>query len=57
MTADRLAELLRGAYPDAEPSELDPATLEAWVAGAGADPDDHALVGAALVAWERLIVS
>jgi hypothetical protein len=26
-----------------------------WVAGAGGDPDDDALVAAALVAWERLL--
>lgn len=57
MTPDAaaLAEALREARPDAEPHELDPADLDALVRDAGADPDDHDLVGRALVEWERLL--
>lgn len=57
MTGDpaALAEALRAARPDAEPSGLDPDELEALVASVGGDPDDHDLVGRALVEWERLL--
>lgn len=57
MTPDAaaLAEALRDARPDAEPHELAPDELDALVRAAGADPDDHDLVGRALVEWERLL--
>jgi hypothetical protein len=42
--------------PDAEPFEVDPDDLAAAVAAAGADPGDDALVAAALVAWESLLI-
>ena len=50
-----LAEALRAARPDAEPSGLDADELDALVAAVGGDPDDHDLVGRALVEWERLL--
>ncbi len=56
MSAEELAERLRAAHPEVEPSEIDPGTLSLWVADAGADPDDDPLVSRALVAWEHLIV-
>lgn len=56
MTAEELAELLRDAHPDAEPSEIDPLVLDVWVQRLGADPQDDALISQTLVAWERLIV-
>jgi hypothetical protein len=52
---ERLALALREAHPDAEPLELDPDVLAGWLAQAGADPSDDALVAAALVAWEALL--
>lgn len=57
MTPDpaALAEALREARPDAEPHEVDPSDLDELVRAAGADPDDHDLVGRALVEWERLL--
>ncbi|MBL6633544.1 MAG: hypothetical protein ISP32_04010 [Thermoleophilia bacterium] len=57
MTGDpvALAEALRAALPDAEPSEVDPDALDAAVRAAGADPADAALVGRALLEWERMI--
>lgn len=57
MTPDpaALAEALREARPDAEPHELDAVELDALVRAVGADPDDHDLVGRALVEWERLL--
>lgn len=53
--AAALAEALREARPDAEPHEIDPGELDQLVRAAGADPDDHDLVGRALVEWERLL--
>lgn len=50
-----LAEALRAALPDAEPSEMHPDDLHAAVRAAGADPADAALLGRALVEWERMI--
>lgn len=57
MTGDpvALAEALRAALPDAEPSELDPDALAAAVRDAGADPADAQLLGRALLEWERMI--
>lgn len=55
MSAEALADALREAHPDAEPLDLDHATLAALIAAHGADPDDDALAAAALVAWERLL--
>ena len=42
--------------PEAEPFEVDADELAAAVAAAGADPADDALVAAALVAWESLLI-
>jgi hypothetical protein len=53
--AGALAEALREARPDAEPSDITPDELDDLVRGAGADPDDHDLVGRALVEWERML--
>lgn len=50
-----LAEALRAALPDAEPSEVGADDLDAAVRAAGADPADVALVGRALLEWERMI--
>ena len=50
-----LAEAPREARPDAEPHDLDADDLDALVASVGGDPDDHDLVGRALVEWERLL--
>lgn len=55
MGPEELAVALRGALPDAEPFDLGPEALAAAVAATGADPDDDALVAAALVAWEGLL--
>ena len=52
---EALAELLRAARPDAEPFDLTPDDLHALVAEVGADPDDAALIGAALIAWEQML--
>ena len=52
---EALAELLRAARPDVEPFDLSPDELEEIVAEVGGDPSDHALTGAALVAWERML--
>lgn len=49
---DLLADALLDAHPDAEPFEVDGADLARWVAAAGADPADDALVAAVLTAWE-----
>lgn len=56
MSADELAERLRAAHPESEPSEIDSMTLAEWVAGVGGDPDDERLVSGAVVAWEQLLV-
>ena len=50
-----LADALRAARPDAEPSEVPPDELDDLVRDAGADPADHDLVGRALVEWERML--
>jgi hypothetical protein len=50
-----LAAALRAALPEAEPFDLDPDALARAVAAEGVDPDDDALVAAALVAWEALL--
>ncbi len=52
---EALAELLRAARPDAEPSELSPDDLDDLARELGVDPEDAALMGRALVAWERLL--
>jgi hypothetical protein len=52
---EALAELLRAARPDAEPFDLTPDELDAVVAEVGGNPDDAALIGAALVAWEQML--
>lgn len=53
--AGALAEALRDARPDVEPSDITPDELDDLVREAGADPDDHDLVGRALVEWERML--
>lgn len=50
-----LADALRAARPDAEPSEVPSDELDDLVRNAGADPADHDLVGRALVEWERML--
>lgn len=55
MGPEELALTLRARHPDAEPTELDADVLAAWVADAGADPDDDGLVAAALASWESLL--
>ena len=52
---EALAELLRAARPDAEPFDLTPDELDAVVAEVGGNPDDAALIGAALIAWEQML--
>ena len=56
VAVDAVACVLREAHPDVEPFEVEWPTLAAWVAAAGVNPDDDALVAATLVAWERLLV-
>ncbi len=56
MTPDELAELLRHAHPDAEPTEVDPLIMDIWLERLGVDISDDELVSQAVVAWERLIV-
>jgi hypothetical protein len=53
--AEALAVALREAHPGVEPLDLDPSDAARWVAEAGGDGDDDALVAAALVAWESLL--
>jgi hypothetical protein len=55
MIAERAATVLRQAHPDVEPFEVDWPTLAEWVEQAGIDPENDALVAAALVAWEQLL--
>ncbi|MFM8828262.1 MAG: hypothetical protein ACKORG_07085 [Actinomycetota bacterium] len=50
-----LADALRAARPDAEPSDIPPDELDDLVREAGGDPSDHDLVGRALVEWERML--
>jgi hypothetical protein len=52
---ERLALALREAHPDAEPLELEPELIAGWLAEAGADLSDDALVAQVLVAWEALL--
>lgn len=52
---EALAELLRAARPDAEPFDMTPDDLDDLLAEVGADRDDPAVIGAALVAWERML--
>ncbi|MFN8120961.1 MAG: hypothetical protein U0237_00890 [Thermoleophilia bacterium] len=47
-----VADALLEAHPDAEPFEVEGPVLEDWFRGVGADPEDVALVSAALRAWE-----
>ncbi len=53
--AEALAELLHAARPDAEPFDLGPEELEELVVEVGGDAEAHAIIGEALVAWERLL--
>ncbi len=53
--AERVATVLREAHPDVEPFEVEWPVLARWVAAAGVDPEDDALVAETLVAWERLL--
>lgn len=50
-----LAEALREALPNSEPTEVDTETLDEVLAALGVDAGDYALVGAALVEWERML--
>ncbi|MGB0732069.1 MAG: hypothetical protein ACPHP1_01510 [Miltoncostaeaceae bacterium] len=50
-----LADALRAARPAAEPSDLPPEELDDLVRAAGGDPADAALVGRAVVEWERML--
>ena len=52
---EALAELLRAARPDAEPFDLTPDDLGVLLVEVGAEHEDHAVIGAALVAWERML--
>ncbi|MDX6556511.1 MAG: hypothetical protein QOD86_2706 [Miltoncostaeaceae bacterium] len=54
--AERLAAALRDAHPDAEPLDLHPDELAAWVVDAGGDPADEPLLAAALAAWEGMLL-
>ena len=56
VTPDELAELLREAHPDAEPTEVEPLIMDLWFERLGVDTSDDDLVSAAIVAWERLMV-
>ena len=53
--AEALAELLHAARPDAEPFDLGPEELEELVVEVGGDAEAHAIIGEALVAWERML--
>jgi len=55
VSAEQAAAALREAYPDADPFDVDWATLAGWIAAAGIDPDDDARVARTLVAWEQLL--
>jgi len=50
-----LADALRAARPAAEPADLAPEELDDLVRAAGGDPADAALVGRAVVEWERML--
>jgi hypothetical protein len=47
-----IADALLSAHPDAEPFEIPAADLTVWLAYAGVDPRDEALIAATLAAWE-----
>lgn len=53
--ADLIAQRLHQDHPGAEPLEVDGGTLRAWIADAGADPDDQALLAEVVTAWEALL--
>lgn len=55
MIVEQAASALRHAHPHVEPFEVDWPTLSQWFVDAGIDPDDDAMVAAALVAWEQLL--
>jgi hypothetical protein len=50
-----LADALRAARPAVEPADLAPEELDDLVRAAGGDPSDAALVGRAVVEWERML--
>lgn len=56
MTSEQVAELLRHAHPDAEPSDVDPLIMDVWLQDLGVDIADGRFVAEVLVAWDRLIV-
>lgn len=51
---EAVAEALADAHPDAEPWETPWPVLAGWLTALGVDPEDDALVAAALTAWELL---
>lgn len=55
VAAEAIAARLRAEHPDAEPQELEPGALARMVADAGGDPEDADLIGATIMAWERLL--
>lgn len=57
MRGEEIASVLRSAHPEAEPFEVAWPTLAEWVAQAGVDPEDDALVAETLIAWERLLAA
>jgi hypothetical protein len=56
VTPDELAELLREAHPEAEPTEVEPLVMDLWLERRGVDVSDDELVSQTVVAWERLMV-
>ncbi len=56
MTPDQVAELLREAHPDADPSDVEPLVLDVWLERLGVDGTDGGFVAKTLIAWDRLIV-
>ncbi len=55
VAADELAQRLHEAHAEAEPLEIDAATLSEWVRDVGGDPDDDVLVAQTVIAWSHLI--
>ena len=55
VAAEAIAARLRAEHPDAEPQELEPGALARMVADAGGDAEDADLIGATIMAWERLL--
>jgi Fe-S-cluster formation regulator IscX/YfhJ len=53
--ADLIAQWLHQEHPGAEPLEVDGGTLREWIADAGADPDDQALLAEVVTSWEALL--